>query len=97
MKTLNLGLVITAALLLSGCGGDPPHEINDRANRQFRHDLPEGCTIKYLGKLDRGNITDIPMVAVICEGRKVTSTSYLYSSGKYTYPAVTFAISEKEI
>lgn len=94
MKILTASALIGVALVLSACGDDP-QVVTDRANREFRDALPDGCTIKYLGKLDRGNTMNaIPMVAVICEGRKTTTTSYLYTSGKHTYPAATIAIGD---
>lgn len=84
------------ALALGACAPDAPEVIDQRANEEFRDTLPEGCKVHYLGELNRGTGTgQIPMVAVVCQGKRTTSVSTVNRTGKTTRPFISVTVEDE--
>ncbi len=81
-------LAAFAALALASCNS-PESIAESRTNVEAR--LPEGCTVTYAGELQT-RTRDLPVVVVICDGRRTTTTTATYRSGKVTRPVTTVEI-----
>lgn len=67
-------IVLLGVLLLAGCQPSADEEA------KVQQALPAGCTVRYLGSF--GSVDNL--VAVVCDGRRATSTMWQEQQGKVT-------------
>jgi hypothetical protein len=83
--------LIFLLFVLVGCESNSPAnrlQNNDKIQQQ----LPEGCTIKYLGDYYKGSYPDIPVVMVDCERTTTINTNQWI--GKNTYQSTVVKIKQ---
>ncbi len=91
----NIFVMLVAVVLVAGCPS--PEEIA-ASQRMAVSQLPEGCQMKYLGRIKVSQHTDIPTLVVTCSTActSVTTTSSMRPSGKTTAPSSTVSIERLE-
>lgn len=78
-------------VVLYGCESNSPAN-RLQNNNSIQQQLPEGCTIKYLGDYYKGSYPDVPIVMVDCERTTTINTNQWI--GKNTYPSTVVKIKQ---
>ena len=79
-------------LALVGCEANSPAN-RLKNNNAIQEQLPEGCTIKYLGDFYKGSYPDVPIVIVDCENTTMVNSN-AYVSKNTTAPSAVVKIKQ---
>ena len=97
---LTNGVLVGMVIGLSGCQRSlaEANQYQQASAKMIEEKLPEGCSLKYLGKMDVGNKFEVlvPVIAVRCIGSDVVTTSDIRQNGKFQESEITVTIQDIE-
>ena len=97
MKRLGLVVLLVGVV---GCQRslEEANQYREASAKTINENLPDGCTVKYLGNMDIGNHYEVmvPVIAIRCVNSDVVTTVDRRQDGKNQVAEVTVTIQEIE-